>query len=168
MNAMQRLGNQEIIKCWATNSTQYALNQHQEPIGIMIHSSGTRTPALKTHIQPSKSDLNYDFLIQKIGRSSFIGNSLNHSHRSVNYHYFIGKLDNNELGIVQAHPEDMKVWPDEYIHIFICEDHNQEYANNVMSKLTALCEDICDEYGWDYSRVIDCSEKYPYRVDASV
>ena len=74
----------------------------------MIHSSGTNNAYLKSYIQPTKTDLQYKYLESVIGHTVFIGNDFNHSHRSFNFHYFVGKLNNNEIGIVQAHPEDMK------------------------------------------------------------
>jgi len=164
---MQKWENQEPIKCLATNSTQYAINKHINPVGIMIHSSGIKTPYLKTYVQPSKSDSKYDILMSLIGYN-FNNNDWNHIHRSYNYHYFIGLLNNNDIAIVETHPVDMQVWNDNYIHLCICEkDDDPAYAAEVLLKLQLFCKDICNEYNWDSSHIIDCSEYYPFRPDAS-
>lgn len=78
-------------ECMMTNSSCYLNGEQITPKGIIIHSTGINNPYLKRYVQPSKSDINYNQLIDDIGLNSS-GNDFNHSEQKEGYNAWIGKL----------------------------------------------------------------------------
>ena len=71
-------------------------------------------------MQPSKDDPNFGELIKILG-SKFTRKDYNHSHRYHNYHFFIGKDNDETLRTVMTLPLEYRAWPqDKYIHVCIC------------------------------------------------
>ena len=153
-----------MLVCMMTNSTQWAENRPlKKPKGIIIHSSRQDGAYLRRYIQPSKKDENYSDIIAQLGENRR-HNDWNHIRTFHNFHYWIGKDNNDKIITVQTFPLTMKTWLDDYIHICICEDNlnDREYLKKCLDNLIELCVDIVEEYSFKAKEIYDHSELSDY------
>lgn len=79
-----------------------------KPTGLLIHSTGEGTTALKRYVQPSLEDPNYKNLIKTIGENKN-GNSWNRS-VSKGVHYMLGKCADGSYAVAQMLPDNICAW----------------------------------------------------------
>ena len=97
-----------MMECILTNSTQYALHRKLiHPKGIIIHCSVKPGAYLRKYVQPSKSDPNYKELISWLGSNTHLID-YNHTHRYHNFHFFIGKANNENIEPILTMPLNYK------------------------------------------------------------
>lgn len=135
------------------------------PAGLLIHSTGEGTTALKRYVQPSESDSNYNELLKLIGKNKY-NNSWN---RMVNkgVHYMLGKLENGEYAVAQMLPENICAWGvgkgkkgsynynPAYIQIEIQDGNPIEETYPIAVEWAAS---ICKKHGWDKSNITSHNE----------
>jgi len=160
----------ELIKCihydsgnylWCSGQVKNKTNYRTQsaPTGIVLHSTGEGTVALKRYVQPSKSDPNYDSLIATIGRNKY-SNSWNRPGVKKGVHYMIGQKANGEIAVAQMLPETFACWgcgagkkgsynyyPTQHIQIEM-QDGNNDKFDIVYAQAVELCADICKRYKW--------------------
>ncbi len=165
----------KIIECMHTQSRCYGKKREAiKPIGIVVHSTGADNSSIKRYSQPSDSDPKRSELLSLIGVNKY-GNHWNRSAVSTAVHYFVGKLADGTVGVVQNLPEDIAAWgsgkgkngsynyePTGHIQFEICEDNlkNKEYFDAVYRAATELCADICRRYGWKSSVIVSHREAH--------
>lgn len=160
-----------LIKCIHTDSNCYKTNEKAAHVGIVVHSTGANNNTLKRYVQPSKSDPNYNELIEKIGVNKY-GNSWNGSINKA-VHYFIGTLADGSVATAQTLPENICAWgvgkgskgsynynPTAHIQFEVCEDNlkDKAYFDKIFKEATELCADICKRNGWDSSVIVSHKE----------
>jgi hypothetical protein len=90
------------------NSTAFVLSKPMEPEGIVIHSSGIPNSYLRRYVQPSNGSADYELMQKMIGENKQY-NDYNHTHRTHNFHYWIGKRSDTHIPItVLTHPMNIK------------------------------------------------------------
>ncbi len=149
-----------MLKCMMTNSTQWAENQPlKRPKGVVIHSTKQNGAYLRKYIQPSKSDEDYDEIMAQLGKNRK-HNDWNHICTFHNFHYWIGKNKEGKVITVQTFPLTIQTWPDNYIHICVCEDNlkDRKYLEQCLNNLIELCSDIAVRYLTNTKDILDYSE----------
>lgn len=139
------------------DSTAYARHFNlTEPKGIMIHSSIVHHSYLRWFIRPTKKNINFTEIQEKLGYNQNFSD-YNHTHRSHNFHYWVGKDKHDEVMVVKTLPTSMHSWEnDRYIHICICEDNltSRRYLYDCMIQTLLLCKELCKEYSWTEKNII--------------
>lgn len=163
----------KIIECLHTDSRCYKAAEKSTPVGIVVHSTGVNNPNLKRYVQPSKSNANYDELIEVIGKNGN-GNSWNRNIKK-SVHYVIGKQANGTVGIAHVLPETFCAWgvgkgkkgsynynPTAHIQFEVCEDNlkNATYFNACYNAAVSLCADICRRWGWEADVIVSHAEAH--------
>lgn len=165
----------KIIECMHTQSRCYGKKRQAiKPVGIVVHSTGANNSSIKRYSQPSDNDPNRGELLSLLGVNKY-GNHWNRSAVSKAVHYFVGKLADGTVGVVQNLPEDIAAWgsgkgkngsynyePTGHIQFEICEDNlkNKEYFDAVYRAAIELCADICHRYGWKSSVIVSHREAH--------
>ncbi|MBQ7779265.1 MAG: N-acetylmuramoyl-L-alanine amidase [Clostridia bacterium] len=165
----------KIIECMHTQSRCYGKKRQAiKPVGIVVHSTGANNSSIKRYSQPSDNDPRRSELLSLIGVNKY-GNHWNRSATSKAVHYFVGKLADGTVGVVQNLPEDIAAWgsgkgkngsynyePTGHIQFEICEDNlkNKEYFDAVYRAAVELCADICRRYGWKSSVIVSHREAH--------
>ena len=165
----------EVTKCYLYNNRSMGKDKKScTPVGIVIHSTGANNKYVKRYIQPSKDDINYDQLIEKIGKNKF-NNSWNRSTVNKSIHYMIGLFADNTVQAVQAMPTDLCCWacgsgkngsynypPTAHIQIECCEDNlkDSDYFYNVYSKLVSVVVKLCIEYNFTTDKIVSHKEAH--------
>lgn len=136
----------------------YALHHSlTHPQGIVIHSSIIPYPYLRKYIRPSKDLEGWHQIFQRLG-CNWNSKDYNHTHRRYGFHFWIGLDKNDNLLVVKTLPTTIIAWHDEYIHICICEKHDEKYLEKVYPALIELCTNICKELNWNADKVFYNSE----------
>lgn len=147
------------------NSTAFARHINlTEPKGIMIHSSVLHHPYLRHYVRPDSKNKNSTEITDKLGFNKRFFD-YNHTHRSHNFNYWIGKAKDDSIITVKALPTNIHSWEsDELIHICICEDNldNEQYLLNCLTQAINLCKELCLEYDWDSKQVHYPKEDFQY------
>lgn len=165
----------KIIECMHTQSRCYGVKREEiKPVGIVVHSTGADNTSIKRYSQPSDGDPKRSELLSLIGVNKY-GNHWNRSAVSKAVHYFIGKLADGTVGVVQNLPENIAAWgsgkgkngsynyePTGHIQFEICEDDlkSKEYFDSVYRAATELCADICRRYGWKSGVIVSHKEAH--------
>lgn len=165
----------KIIECMHTQSRCYGKKRQAiKPVGIVVHSTGANNSSIKRYSQPSDNDPKRGELLSLLGVNKY-GNHWNRSAVSKAVHYFVGKLADGTVGVVQNLPEDIAAWgsgkgkngsynyePTGHIQFEICEDNlkNKEYFDAVYRAAVELCADICHRYGWKSSVIVSHREAH--------
>ena len=165
----------KIIECMHTQSRCYGKKRQAiKPVGIVVHSTGANNSSIKRYSQPSDNDPNRGELLSLLGVNKY-GNHWNRSAVSKAVHYFVGKLADGTVGVVQNLPEDIAAWgsgkgkngsynyePTGHIQFEICEDNlkNKEYFDAVYRAAIELCADICRRYGWKSNVIVSHREAH--------
>ena len=158
-----------------TQSRCYGVKRQAiKPIGIVVHSTGANNSSVKRYSQPSDKDPKRSELLSVLGVNKY-GNHWNRSAVSKAVHYFIGKLADGSVGVVQNLPEDIAAWgsgkgkngsynyePTGHIQFEICEDNlkSKEYFDAVYKAAIELCADICSRYGWSSKVIVSHREAH--------
>lgn len=151
----------EIIKCLLTQNDCYKANQQIKVKGVVVHSTGANNPYVKRYVQPADNDPNAEGLLNKIGVNRY-GNDWNNPNVYKCVTYFIGKLADESVGIVQALPSNWRSWHagtgtsgksanDSHISFEICEDAltDATYFNQVYKAAVELVATLCKQYDLD-------------------
>ncbi len=165
----------EIIECMHTQSRAYGKKRQDiTPVGIVVHSTGANNPSVKRYSQPSDNDPKRGELLSTLGVNKY-GNHWNRSAVSKAVHYFVGKLADGTVGVVQNLPENIAAWgsgkgkngsynyePTGHIQFEVCEDNlkSKEYFDEVYKAATELCADICRRYAWDSKVIVSHREAH--------
>ncbi len=158
-----------------TQSRCYGVKRRAiKPVGIVVHSTGANNPSIKRYSQPSDNDSKRSELLSLIGVNKY-GNHWNTSLASKSTHYFIGKLADGTVGVVQNLPENIAAWgggkgkngsynyePTGHIQFEICEDNlkSKEYFETIYKTAVELCADICRRYGWKSNVIVSHKEAH--------
>nr|DAG20773.1 MAG TPA: N-acetylmuramoyl-L-alanine amidase [Caudoviricetes sp.] len=67
---MKYSSNNLPMVCIMTNSTCYKKTEKMNIKGVLWHSTGSNNKTIKRYVQPSETDKNYQFLINKIGKNT--------------------------------------------------------------------------------------------------
>ena len=163
-----------LYNCIFYDNNCYKTAEAANQIGIVVHSTGTNAPSLKRWCQPSKSDPNYDELIDLLGKNKN-GNSWNRAGVKKCVHYIIGKLADGSVATMHTLPEEYCAWgvgsgkngsynynPTAHIQFEVCEDGltNETYFNAIYKEATELCADICKRHGWEANVIVSHKETY--------
>lgn len=167
-----------LIKCihydsgnylWASGQVKNVSGKKTQstPVGIVLHSTGEGTVALKRYVQPSKSDPEYANLIKLIGQNKY-SNSWNRASVKKGVHYMIGQLADKSLAVAQMLPENYACWgcgagkkgsynyyPTQHIQIEMQDGNDIEKMYPIAVE---LCADICTRYGWDATKIVSHKE----------
>lgn len=174
MNIIQCLHTESGNYLWSSgqvkNNTKYKIQS--TPIGVLLHTTGANNSTLKRYVQPSKSDPNYQNLINLIGLNKN-GNSWNRPTLKKEVHYMIGKLADGTVACAQMLPDNYACWgcgagkkgsynyyPTQYIQFEICEDGctNKDYFLATKNMAVEFCVSLCKKYGWDATHITSHNE----------
>jgi hypothetical protein len=156
-NNMKYNHNNPPLICMMTNSTCYKGTRPMEIKGILWHSTGVNNPNLKRYVQPSKTDGNYNKLLEILGVNQY-GNDWNHIVRQAGLNAWIGKLANGEVAAVQTMPWEYRPWGcgsgvngscnNGWIQFEICEDglNDPNYFEQVYTEACELTAYLCKLY----------------------
>lgn len=171
-----------LVKCihydsgnylWASGQVKNVSGKKTQstPVGIVLHSTGEGTVALKRYVQPSKSDPEYANLIKLIGQNKY-GNSWNRASVKKGVHYMIGQLADKSIAAAQMLPENYACWgcgagkkgsynyyPTQHIQIEM-QDGNNDNFDVMYQTAVELCADICTRYGWDATKIVSHKEAH--------
>lgn len=168
-----------ILKtCMFTENACYKKNTKMtgnKPKGIVVHSTGANNPNLKRYVQPSKSDEDYQTILDDLGVNKN-GNSWNRDmDRKVCVHAFIGKNAKGVIETYQTLPFDVCCWgvasgskgsyntnPNARVQFEICEDNltNEEYFNAVMKEAQEFCAYLCKKYDLTVDQISSHKESH--------
>ena len=160
-----------LVECIHTDSRCFKCFQLANPIGIVVHSTGSNNPWLKRYVQPSKSASNRQELLEIIGTNKYG----NHWNRDITkaVHYMIGKLSNGNVATAKTLPTNISAWgvgkgkngsfnydPTAHIQFEILEDglNDKVYFTKVYKEAVELCAQICKLHGWDESVIVSHKE----------
>ena len=165
----------KIIECMHTKNRSYGKKRQSiVPVGIVVHSTGANNPSVKRYSQPSSDDPKRSELLSILGVNKY-GNHWNTSLSSKSTHYFIGKLADGTVGVIQNLPENIAAWgggkgkngsynyePTGHIQFEVCEDNlkDKSYFDAVYRAATELCADICRRYGWKSKVIVSHKEAH--------
>ena len=144
------------LVCMMTNSTCYKGTSTMVPRGVLWHSTGAPNKTLKRYVQPSKNDVNYNSLINQIGKNTN-GNDWNSIYIEAGLNAWIGTLANGTITSVQTMPWNFKPWGcgggcnNSWIQFEICEDYlnDKNYFNEVYKEACELTAYLCVKYNID-------------------
>ena len=137
-----------ITQSFLTQNDCYKQGRSINPIGIVVHSTGTNNTNLKRYIQPNDGQLgtnNNDNHWNKSGVSKCV-------------HAFIGQLENGQVATYQTLPWNMRCWGcgsgskgsynNGFIQFEICEDNltSESYFNEVYQQAAELCAHLMKLY----------------------
>lgn len=154
---MKYSSNNKPIQCFMTNSTCYKKTNAMNVKGILWHSTNTNNPYLNNYVQPSSNDINYNLLINLLGKNIY-NNDWNHISVQAGTNAWIGKAKDNSIISVQTMPWTYKSWScgsgingscnNGWIQIEICEDNlkNKTYFNQVYLEACELTAYLCQLY----------------------
>ena len=153
------------IVCMQTNSTCYKNTELMNPVGVLWHSTGANNPTLKRYVQPLESDVNYNALINLIGKNPNL-NDYNHASYQSGLNAWIGKLTNGSVATIQSMPRNYAPWGcgsgrkgscnNGWIQFEICEDNLNDlaYFNRVFEEGCQLTAYLCHLYKIDPRGVV--------------
>lgn len=171
MNLIQCIHYDSGNYIWASGEVENKMNVPTQatPVGIVLHSTGDSAKDLKRYVQPSKSDQNYQELINLIGKNVY-NNSWNRATSKKGVHYMIGKLKDGSIATAQMLPDNFACWgcgsgkngsynydPTQHIQIEL-EQGNDALFDVVYKEAVALCADICARYGWTENNICSHNE----------
>lgn len=148
------------LQCMMTESTCYKGTRKMSIKGVLWHSTGCNNPQVKRYVQPSKSDKNYNVLINKIGYNTY-QNDWNHTKVDAGLNAWIGRMMDGSVASVQTMPWNYRPWGcgsgskgscnDGWIQFEICEDNlkNESYFNAVYKEACELTAYLCTLYKID-------------------
>lgn len=140
-----------------TNSTCYKKTKKMNIKGVLWHSTGSNNKTIKRYVQPSETDKNYQFLINKIGKNNN-RNDWNHIQLDAGVNAFIGTLANGTVAAVQTLPWNYRPWGcgsgskgscnTGWIQFEICEDNlsDPDYFTKVYKEACELTAYLCKTY----------------------
>lgn len=158
---------------WASGQVKnnMSVKPQSTPVGIVLHSTGENTTALKRYVQPSKSDPKYDELLSLIGRNKY-SNSWNRPTVKKGVHYMIGKLADGTVAVAQMLPENFACWgcgsakkgsynyyPTQHIQIEM-QDGNNDNFDTMYQTAVEFCADICKRYNWQPTVIVSHKEAH--------
>ena len=161
--------------CILTANNCFKANKSMKPTGIVVHSTGVNNPNVKRYVQPLKSDINYNLVINDLGVNAY-GNHWNQSTpngKQICVHGFIGKNARGEVVTYQTLPYEISCWgcgrgskgsynydPTGRIQFEICEDSltDKEYFNAVYKEATEFCAYLCRKYGFGVDKISSHAE----------
>lgn len=146
-----------------TISTKHGKKPSQmQPIGILVHSTGTSQKYLRRWVQPSKTDPKYDEILADLGKNKY-NNSWNRPGVNVCVHAMIGFNAKDEVETYQLLPYNYSCWgcgagskgsynyePTPYIQFEIEEDNKKDenYFNAVFTEAIEFCVYLCKQFNW--------------------
>lgn len=154
---MKYSSNNKPIQCFMTNSSCYKKTNAMNVKGILWHSTNTNNPYLNDYVQPSSNDINYNLLINLLGKNTH-GTDWNHTPVQAGTNAWIGKTKDNFVISVQTMPWTYKSWScgfgingscnNGWIQIEICEDNlrNKKYFNEIYLEACELTAYLCQLY----------------------
>lgn len=164
-----------MIECIFTqNRCMTTKKEIINPIGIVIHSSGTNNPNLSRYVYPSDNDKDYDYIRSVIGINKY-GNHHNQTSSSKSMHYYIGKTSSGFVDIVKTLPHNVACWgcgkgskgsynysPNAHLQIEVCEDDlsSFEYFAQCYAKIVELCANICIDENLSTSSIVSHKEAH--------
>lgn len=150
-----------LLNCMLTANDCYRAGQAIAPKGVMIHSTGANNPMLRRYVQPSKGDLDYAVLMNRLG-ANLNRNDWNRSGLNVCVHAFIGKLADGSVATVKTLPWNHRGWHagngttrpsanNTHIAFEICEDglNDPVYFAAVYQEAVDLTAHLCELFGLD-------------------
>ena len=149
-----------LYECIMYDSTCYRRTGKMKPVGILWHDTGVNNTSIKRYVQPSKSDPNYNKLLNLIGKNQY-ANDWNTVEHNAGVNAWIGKLADGTVATVQALPWDYKPWGCDsgnygslnngWIQFEICEDakDNSTYFNSVYKEALKLTAYLCKKFNID-------------------
>lgn len=149
-----------LYECIMYDSTCYRGTGKMKPVGILWHDTGCDNTTIKRYVQPSKSDPNYNKLLNLIGKNIY-ANDWNTIEHNAGVNAWIGKLADGSIATVQALPWDYRPWGcgsgqfgscnNGWIQFEICEDarNNSTYFNAVYKEALKLTAYLCKKYNID-------------------
>lgn len=138
------------------------------PKGIVVHSTGANNKTLKRYVQPSKTDPNYQKILDDIGVNKY-NNSLNQSGKTTCAHAYIGVNLNNEIETYQTLPYNICCWscgtgkngsfnynPTAHIQFEILEDNlsDTNYFNKVMKEAQEYCAYLVNKFSFSVNDIV--------------
>ena len=163
---MKYSNNNKPLQCMMTNSTCYKGTRKMEVKGILWHSTGANNPNLKRYVQPSENDVNYNQLMNLLGKNTY-GNDWNHIAVQASLNAWIGKLADGSVATVQTMPWDYRPWGcgsgakgscnNGWIQFEICEDGltDANYFNQVYREACEITAYLCNMYNIDPHGTVD-------------
>lgn len=149
-----------LYKCIMYDSTCYKRTGKMKPVGILWHDTGVNNTSIKRYVQPSKSDPNYNKLLNLIGKNQY-ANDWSTVEHNAGVNAWIGKLADGTVATVQALPWDYRPWGCDsgnygslnngWIQFEICEDakNNSTYFNSVYKEALKLTAYLCKKFNID-------------------
>lgn len=166
-----------LKECMLVNNDCYVKGEKitdNQPLGIVVHSTGANNKTLKRYVQPSKEQSYYNEVIEDIGYNKN-GNSWNRPSVSKCVHAFIGTNVNGIVETYQTLPFNYCCWgigtgskgsynynPTAHIQFEICEDDltDETYFYQVMSEAQEFCAYICNAYTLSVNSIVSHYEAY--------
>lgn len=149
-----------LYECIMYDSTCYKRTGKMKPVGVLWHDTGVNNTFIKRYVQPSKSDPNYNKLLNLIGKNQY-ANDWNTVEHNAGVNAWIGKLADGTIATVQALPWDYRPWGCDsgnygslnngWIQFEICEDakNNSTYFNSVYKEALKLTAYLCKKFNID-------------------
>ena len=149
-----------LKKCYLTANRCFITAEKMtdnQPVGIVVHSTGANNKTLKRYVQPLTSYADYDEIIADIGKNAY-GNHWNKASKDVCVHAFIGVNKDGVVETYQTLPWHYCCWgvgrgkkgsynynPTAHIQFEICEDNlkDEAYFNAVFKEAAEFCAYLC-------------------------
>lgn len=157
---MKYSSNNKPLECILTESRCYNRTTKMTVKGVLWHSTAANNTTIRRYVQPSKSDPNYDKLMELIGKNDY-NNDWNDPNLRVCVHAFVGTLKDGTVTSVHTLPWDYKPYGcgagsrgscnDGWIQFEICEDNlnNKTYFDKVYKEACELTAYLCKLYNLD-------------------